>query len=236
MDGNGILTPVYSALAYKQYFCVRCGREVTISKKKFGIKSYAHSRGQSCLTDKNPFSDWHDKWKEKFPAEFREIPASNSSGDSRRADVLMGGYVLEFQSSRMASKEFDARNKFWTGLGYKIIWIFNLFDVKEVDKAYRRNLYKDSAWSAGDASGFRWRWLSHYKTFENFFPQRDKNVILLFQTHDLYSKSPDGHSKIFHRVVWSAERFGKSDFWKFDTISQPSTMNDLLYYIENNKF
>lgn len=70
-------------------------------------------------------SDWHFDWQFRFPKENQEVLLS--LGEIRhRADVLIGRTVVEFQRSNLSAKAFQDRNSFYTNLGYKVIWVFDL--------------------------------------------------------------------------------------------------------------
>ena len=62
---------------------------------------------------------------------------SGDCEDQRRAEA-QGGFLLEdkkvvyeFQHSPLSPEELDDRNAFYNSLGYKVIWIFDLFDQYE---------------------------------------------------------------------------------------------------------
>ena len=44
------------------------------------------------------------------------------------ADVLINGYVIEFQHSPISRDEIKERNEFYTNCGYKVIWVFDAND------------------------------------------------------------------------------------------------------------
>lgn len=53
-----------------------------------------------------------------FPENVRD-DCRGTQGRMPRADILMGGYVIEFQHSPISAGEFERRNKFYTRAGYK---------------------------------------------------------------------------------------------------------------------
>ena len=73
----------------------------------------------------------------------------NTGANAIVRDILMGGYVIEFQHSPISAGEFELRNKFYTRAGYKAIWVF--------DETYAfGNEYISS--SLDDENKFVWKW------------------------------------------------------------------------------
>ena len=57
---------------------------------------------------KYDMSEWHRGWQSRFPENVREIVVEHR-GECHRADILMGGYVIEFQHSPISAGEFERR-------------------------------------------------------------------------------------------------------------------------------
>lgn len=70
---------------------------------------------------KYDMSEWHRNWQNRFPESTREV-VIEYKGESHRADILTGGYVIEFQHSPITSTEFERRNLFYTKAGYKVTY------------------------------------------------------------------------------------------------------------------
>ena len=66
----------------------------------------------------------------EFPVANQEVPLH--LGDiTHRADVIVDRTVVEFQHSKMPNRKFMERNRFYTDLGYKIVWLFDLSEQYE---------------------------------------------------------------------------------------------------------
>lgn len=107
----------------QEYYCPVCGNQVIPRQGEVNSWHFAHVT--SCMDDwKYDMSEWHRGWQSRFPENVREIVVEHR-GECHRADILMGGYVIEFQHSPISAGEFERRNKFYTRAGYKVIWVFD---------------------------------------------------------------------------------------------------------------
>ena len=104
----------------QEYYCPVCGNQVIPRQGEVNSWHFAHVT--SCMDDwKYDMSEWHRGWQSRFPENVREIVVEHR-GECHRADILMGGYAIEFQHSPISAGEFERRNKFYTRAGYKVIW------------------------------------------------------------------------------------------------------------------
>ena len=107
----------------QEYYCPVCGNQVIPRQGEVNSWHFAHVT--SCVDDwKYDMSEWHRNWQNRFPESTREV-VIEYKGESHRADILTGGYVIEFQHSPITSTEFERRNLFYTKAGYKVIWVFD---------------------------------------------------------------------------------------------------------------
>lgn len=78
-------------------------------------------------------TDWHYKWQDCFPRDNQEVLVSN--GDIKhRADVMVDKTVAEFQHSAISEANYNNRNNFYSNLGYKVVWLFDVRDDVENEK------------------------------------------------------------------------------------------------------
>ena len=143
----------------QEYYCPVCGNQVIPRQGEVNSWHFAHVT--SCMDDwKYDMSEWHRGWQSRFPENVREIVVEHR-GECHRADILMGGYVIEFQHSPISAGEFELRNKFYTRAGYKVIWVF--------DETYAfGNEYISS--SLDDENKFVWKWPN--RALASVVPQR----------------------------------------------------------------
>ena len=143
----------------QEYYCPVCGDQVIPRQGEVNSWHFAHVT--SCMDDwKYDMSEWHRGWQSRFPENVREIVVEHR-GECHRADILMGGYVIEFQHSPISAGEFERRNKFYTRAGYKVIWVF--------DETYAfGNEYISS--SLDDENKFVWKWPN--RVLASVVPQR----------------------------------------------------------------
>ena len=69
-------------------------------------------------------SEWHYNWQCLFPKECREVVVEKF-GVKHRADVLINGFVVEFQHSSITAAEIMERNNFYLACDYAVIWVFD---------------------------------------------------------------------------------------------------------------
>ncbi len=127
------------------FYCPTCGGKLVQKRGLVKAHHFAHHPSVSC-TDKWHYdmSEWHRRWQSFFPREALEI-VKEYGGQKHRADVLLEKEktVYEFQHSPISSEEFSERNAFYSQLGYKVIWVFDVTDDYEKGEL---GYYSRSAW------------------------------------------------------------------------------------------
>ena len=105
--------------------CQLCGGTLIAHCGEIRIDHWQHfgERDVDCDTWKEPETEWHRAWKERFPKEWREIVIEN-----HRADVkTLHGLVMEFQNSPISPAVIREREEFY---GY-MLWVVNAADFDE---------------------------------------------------------------------------------------------------------
>ena len=104
--------------------CECCGAELIPKCGNIRIHHWAHKGGHDCDHWWEPETEWHRKWKNKFPEEWQEIVKSDiEAGERHRADIYNPGMelVIEFQNSSLDILEKESREKFYK----KMLWVVN---------------------------------------------------------------------------------------------------------------
>lgn len=142
IDKNNKEISIRTAIDGEKYFCPICNGELIIKAAKSEVITphFAHKNLIDCDTFSHDMSEWHKEWQNKFPLENREV-ALPIEKPCHRADVMIGDYVIEFQHSFLTAEEFDERNRFYTSIGKRVIWIF---DVSEKYKSGSFTLVKSN--------------------------------------------------------------------------------------------
>lgn len=125
----------------QDYFCPFCGAPLITRKGDIYRHHFAHKKNSSCTDTWNTstnrggynMSSWHDDWQARFPKENQEIRLSLGE-IVHRADVLVGNTVIEFQHSSLSIGAYNDRVNFYFGLGYKVIWLFDMTDLYDSGK------------------------------------------------------------------------------------------------------
>lgn len=186
----------------QEYYCPVCGNQVIPRQGEVNSWHFAHVT--SCMDDwKYDMSEWHRGWQSRFPENVREIVVEHR-GECHRADILMGGYVIEFQHSPISAGEFERRNKFYTRAGYKVIWVF--------DETYAfGNEYITS--SQDDENKFVWKWPN--RVLASVVPQRSTDIAVVLQ---LTEDHDDDGCEWLVKVEWAIVDKEDSDMKKeYDT-------------------
>ena len=183
-----------------EYFCPLCGGLVIPRQGEVNAWHFAHQT--SCVDDwKYDMSEWHRAWQERFPVEAREIVVEHK-GESHRADILIGGYVIEFQHSPISAGEFERRNQFYTKAGYKVIWVFN--ETEAFANEY-------ICGSQNDENKFVWKWPN--RVLSSVVPQYSQNVAIVLQ---LTEENDDDSYDWLVKIEWAiADGDGYADYRRF---------------------
>lgn len=169
IDGERV--HIDNAVKMQNYFCDICNQPMIVKKGPQKAHHFAHSPlSKSKCTDSWHYdmSKWHISWQERFPEECREV-VREYKGFKHRADILIDKTktVIEFQHSELSSDEFQKRNVFYNGLGYRVVWLFDL-----------RDHYEEDCFEFYENGGVKWH--SPLKTF-NGFKMEEPLVEVFFQ-------------------------------------------------------
>ena len=122
----------------KQYFCPVCDKQLSVkATDSLSVKAhFAHKKGTECIdTWQHDMSNWHHDWQCLFPEKYREVVVEKD-GVKHRADILVNGFVIEFQHSPIKAEEIQERNNFYLNCGYKVIWVFDADNkIKNIEGA-----------------------------------------------------------------------------------------------------
>lgn len=143
LDSDNNLITISNAQPHAKYYCEMCKEELIVkaANSTFKAKHFAHKPNSYCVDDwsNHDMSEWHIEWQNHFPECNREVPLSDGA-ESHRADVLINGFVVEFQHSPITLNDFVKRNNFYTKCGQKVIWVFDgnvlIKDYSEMLKEY----------------------------------------------------------------------------------------------------
>lgn len=182
-----------------QLFCPICQQKLMQKRKgekrrphfaHFGLKD-AH---YVPCTDRWGYdkTEWHYDWQLQFPLENYEV-VIEAEGKKHIADVLINGFVIEFQHSSISFEEFQERNAFYQAAGYQVIWVFDL--QKEFSE---RRIHKE-IWQQEE-----YRWLYVKNPFKEM-TLADVKVVIFLQ----FTKPADVDTPILERVIKATEGFQK---------------------------
>ena len=123
--------------------CPSCEEPMVAKCGKQRVWHWAHKGRLNCDSWQENETEWHRKWKDKFPEEWQEIVHRADDGERHIADVkTYEGWVLEFQHSRISYEERRSRETYYQSL----IWV--------VDGTTRKKDARQffEAWNSGGKS------------------------------------------------------------------------------------
>lgn len=121
--------------------CPECSNVVLARCGHINLWHWAHESNDDCPYSKKEETEWHLNWKRKFPKSMTEVKIGNN-----RADVVIGGFVLEFQNSSIdymsiLDREISYKNMAWIVNGHEFMARFYTRDYGSYEKFtwfYRR--------------------------------------------------------------------------------------------------
>lgn len=84
---------------------------------------FAHKSKVECVCSDNK-GNWHIWWQNRYKPQYQEVRIPTPT-KYHIADVCVGGVVVEMQHSPMTEEVIRTREKFYTGMGYHLIWVFD---------------------------------------------------------------------------------------------------------------
>lgn len=171
LDIKGNRTFIVNAEMNKDYLCPICNEKLIQKKGKVNSWHFAHKVNKHC-DDWYQMSDWHLKWQEYFPENFREVVVKHNN-ERHRADIKIGNLIIEFQNSSIGGYEFDCRTNFYTQCGV-LVWVFNLqgkhiYEQKYIQKK-TTHYYWDWAYKFGGLK-------SYGIEFDLFFQIKENELV-----------------------------------------------------------
>lgn len=133
-EGKSLATPSASGV------CPVCNGSVMAKCGEIVSWHWAH-KVKDCDTWSEPESEWHRRWKAKFPSRWQECTIG-----PHRADVVSPIGVIEFQRSFLSMDEVKERESFYAGL----VWV--------VDASTWALQRQKRSWLNQDAKTQRFRW------------------------------------------------------------------------------
>lgn len=221
----------------QEYYCPFCGTPLITRKGDIKTHHFAHKANRHCSDswassssksvgyDSSP---WHYEWQSMFPRNNQEIKL-DLGGTKHRADVLIDRTVVEFQHSLLSEQHFDDRNNFYSNLGYKVIWLFDLSDL----------ISKGKITYAIDGERLAFVWENPKKAF-NSYDVNSGSIDLFFQLNDTDEKCivrVEEASEFGFEVFYTSHLVTKAEFLNYVGLNNgaclPPCRDDMA---ENEKF
>lgn len=194
LNSNNQRILVDEATKGEVYFCPVCGSEVILRDGDIRVAHFAH-RANGCVDSWHyDMSEWHRQMQSHFSPCYQEVVV-RSEGQVHRADILKDDIVVEFQHSPITAEEFCERNNFYTSLGLRVAWVF---DVNEERKNGNLTWYD----ATGNQNMMKWKYPKQILR-EGPTPKEKAGNIAVFLAWRGEGKNEDKDS--LYRVVWSSK-------------------------------
>lgn len=181
LNDNNKLIHIDNYNPHNNYYCPVCGNKVIGKRGDIRIHHFAHFNSECSDHWNYDMSEWHYDWQQQFPKENQEVVLSKGL-KKHRADVLINNTVIEFQHSPIFKEEFEERNSFYTALGYKVIWVFDVIEAQNTGRLE----YIDNR---NNGELFQWKYPNG--ALQNF-NYKNKQVQVFLQTADnIWKEHPD---------------------------------------------
>jgi hypothetical protein len=102
--------------------CPACNQPTVAKCGAIKMWHWAHKVRRTCDVWWENETEWHRKWKGRFPESWQEIVHKAENGERHIADVKTDqGWVIEFQNSYLKPEERNSRDTFYK----KLVWVVN---------------------------------------------------------------------------------------------------------------
>lgn len=107
------------------YGSIKCdlGHDVIARRGEKICHHFSHKSQCDCPCSDNK-GDWHVEWQDRAIKECQE-KRLEYQGKLHIADVCVNNYIIEIQHSNMDEKTMREREKFYTSLGFHLVWVFD---------------------------------------------------------------------------------------------------------------
>lgn len=190
LDSTGKRVDSYEAETGESYYCPICGEKVIIRSGQIRERHFSHKAGVCTDTWNYDMSEWHRHKQSFFSKEYQEVVVS-FQGVKHRADILKDIIVIEFQHSSISVDKFCDRNDFYTSLGFKIAWVFDVTEQRENGALYYVDLKNNREMM---------RWKNPLKVLQyGPTPKDDNKDIAIWLAWD-----DDAFGDSLYKVIWSS--------------------------------
>jgi competence CoiA-like predicted nuclease len=108
--------------------CQICKESIIAKCGEIYTWHWSHKSNRDCDPWKEHETEWHRRWKNKFPFEWQEIAITDDNGERHAADVKTdSGLVIEFQNSSISTSTIGIREEFYGNM----IWVINAESFKK---------------------------------------------------------------------------------------------------------
>lgn len=171
--------------------CPNCGAVMIPRCGEIKVWHWAHKGQRNCDPWWENETEWHRKWKNRFPESWQEtILEDEGTGEKHIADIRTeDGFVIEFQYSHIKLEEVGKRESFYQ----RMVWVLN--------GARRKTDYKRFIKGAEGFYPTNQRGIYFVHFPEESFPPSwvNRSVPVLFDFEDAIDADP----RLTKNAVWA---------------------------------
>ena len=216
VDKDENIITISDARSHNNLFCRCCNSPVYYVPGNTSVKygkspHFRHFPKRKCIDNWNhDKTQWHRDWQNCFPIDSQEV-IFEKDGKKHITDVALSesGVVIEFQHSYISPSEFKDRNDFYTALGYRVIWVF------DIQKSYSRR--KIGINERGyDALIEAYYWDSPLDCLREYRLNSSVDVFLQITDSETDTKMLRlSRSDVGFKLLYAPSFFSKEDFIRF---------------------
>lgn len=126
LDKFGQRVHAWEANRVEQCVCPECDVGVVLKQGRIVVPHFAHRPNSGCVYGKGESERHHEmKWQIGSLFSGQHVAYEVRFTPEHRADVVVGGWVVECQSSPLAVTEWEARTRFYNRQGKAMLWVWD---------------------------------------------------------------------------------------------------------------
>ncbi|MBN4062174.1 hypothetical protein JYU20_03145, partial [Bacteroidales bacterium AH-315-I05] len=194
-DDNQIrISPSYSG---QKAICPLCEGTIIGKCGEIYVWHWQHQHDRECDPWKEHETDWHRKWKAKFPDDWQEVIIEHYR-EKHIADIKTSdGVVIEFQNSSISSSTIRIREDFYEDM----IWVVNArtfknnFQIRSVVNSQLRNMEQNAVHEFSSIEGF---YNEELKSFAEDIEKNKKDSADKFNSINYQKQTVEKLQEILH--------------------------------------
>lgn len=126
LDDNGDRLHAWDAGRDQRCTCPECQTDVVVKRGRIVVPHFAHRPDSGCVYGIGESERHHEmKWQVGTMFAEKKVRYEVRFAPLRRADLVVGRWVVECQSSPLSIEEWEARTTFYNAAGSAVLWMWD---------------------------------------------------------------------------------------------------------------